>query len=197
MAALTRENFSFLLAGLAFGVLLGFGLFHAVSNRPSERSSEAAAALQGPAGPPAPTQVPGGAPMMREIEALKRALEADPRDLAALTRLANLHNDAGMWTQAIAYYERALQVKPGDPDLLTDLGVCYREIRQPEKALRLFEQAQRSDPSHWQSLYNTVVVEAFDFKRKGPALEALARLERLNPQAPNLAQLRQAAEQVR
>ncbi len=135
--------------------------------------------------------------MMREIDALRRALEADPRDLAALTRLANLHNDAGMWTQAIAYYERALEVKPGDPDLLTDLGVCYREIRQPEKALRLFEQAQRSDPSHWQSLYNTVVVETFDFKRKGPALEALARLERLNPQAPNLAQLRQAAEQVR
>lgn len=193
---LTRENFSFLLAGLAFGVLLGFGFFHAISNRPVERAAEAAAALPVPAGPPAPTQVAGSAPMVQEVAALRRVLEADPRNLAALTRLANLHNDAGMWTEAIAYYERALEVKPGDPNLLTDLGVCYREIRQPEKALSVFEQAQRSDPSHWQSLYNTVVVETFDLKRRERALEALERLERLNPQAPNLPELRRFAEQI-
>ncbi len=193
-----RENLAFLLAGLAFGVLLGFGVFHAVANRPEEQASALSAETgrDAPSGPPAPTQVAGGAPMLQEINALKRALEADPKSLLALARLANLYHDAGMWPQAAGYYERAVEVKPDDPDLLTDLGTCYRELRQFEKALGLFLRAQQVEPSHWQSLYNVVVVEAFDLGRVEEAVAALERLEQVHPQAPHLAELRQAVERV-
>ena len=192
---------AFGIGGLLYGVLIGFGTFYIVEHRPGAEVTAAEANPPAPSGPMAPTQVgpatDGGAPMMQQIGALKRRINENPSDGTALIRLANLYHDAQMWQQAVGYYERALEVTPADPDLMTDMGVCYQGLEQYERALELFAGAHESDPTHWQSLYNIVVLAGFNLGRLDQAEAALARLEEVEPSAPGIDRLRETLEHVR
>ena len=196
-----KENLAFLAAGLAFGFLFGFGLFNAMDNAPAPGNTGTPAGGMGaPAGPraqaPANPNQGGGAPMVAEINALKRVLQENPEDTTALVRLANMHQDAAMWEQAIGYYERAVAVTPDDPNLITDMGVCFRNLQQFDRAMELFDQAQAHDPSHWQSLFNIVIVAGFDLGQFDRANAAMAAMEAMNPQPPRLDELKHALEQA-
>jgi tetratricopeptide (TPR) repeat protein len=195
---LKKEHVAFLFAGLAFGFLLGFGVFRAIATRPGAVVAAAEEEVPGPMGPAAPTQTAGGgAPMMAEINALKERVQKDPNDVAAWTRLANLFQDAGMFEPAIEIYQRAVKLAPNDANLLTDLGICYQETKQFDKALEHLERAQKADPANWQSLYNIVVVAGLDLRRFDRADAAMARLRQIRPDAPNLAQLQDALAKAR
>ncbi len=107
-----------------------------------------------------------------------------------------------MWEQSAEFYERAREIRPDDPDLLTDLGVCYRGLQEFEQALLLFGEANGLDPNHWQSLFNTVVVAAFDVGRYEVAYAAIESMEAIDPAPPELdrarlQQLRDALDRSR
>jgi len=196
---------AFLFGGLAFGFLLGFGLFRAIDTRPGRAGGPAASAEvpspMGPAAPmgsAAPTQASGGGPpMMAEINALKERVQKDPKDVQSLTRLANIYQDAGMFEPSIAFYQRAIELMPNNANLLTDMGICYQGLKQFDKSLELLESAQKADPANWQSLYNIVVVAGLEMGRFDKADAALARLQQIRPDAPNLDQLREALNKAR
>lgn len=198
-----KDQLAFLLGGLSFGFLVGFGFFHTTYESPDLQAGtvQAQSPMPPQATSPAPTQpaptAGAGAPMVAEINRLKQLLQDDPDNLAALVRLGNLHFDVQMWDQAAGYYERAVELDPDDPDLLTDLGTCYRGMSEYEKALTYFERAHDSDPTHWQSLFNTAIVAGFDLKQYDRALQALSDMEAMNPQPPQLARLRQELERAR
>ena len=132
---------------------------------------------------------------MAEIQRLREYVEKNPNDADALLLLANLNFDIKNWGRARELYERRLALKPGDPDVLTDMGVCYRELGEFQKALALFDQAETLAPDHWQSRYNKVIVLAFDLKDYLGAQKVLDELQRLQPQNPSIAEL--AAEVAR
>lgn len=200
-----KDQVVFLVGGLAFGILFGFGAFHAWYGAPNLEGPGAGAGsarATGPMGPPAPTQVApqgnaGGAPMVAEINELKRLVQEDPTNLAAWVRLGNLHFDVQMWDQGAMYYEKAVELEPHNPDVMTDLGTCYRGMKQFDKALETFERAHRLDPNHHQSLFNTAVVAGFDLKQFDRAEEALNAMEAMNPPPPRLDELRQAIARER
>lgn len=197
-----RDNLAYLISGLFYGALIGFGVFYLIEHRPGGDPAPATAAAPSPAGPRAPMQGgagPGaaGAPMMEEVNALKLALKDDPRNPQILTRLANIYHDGNMWPQAVEYYERALEVLPGDPNVMTDLGVCYQGLEQFDRALEMFGQAHEANPQHWQSVYNIVIVAGFNLGDVDRAEAALARLIEVNPAAPGLDQLRSNLQHAR
>ncbi len=120
------------------------------------------------------------------LEQCQRLVPADPDVLKAL---ANLYFDLKEFPLARERYEQLLQAQPGDLDVQTDLGVAYRYLEQPDKALALFRKVQGQNPQHWASLYNEVVVLAFDLKDYPGARSGLARLEALQPGNPDVARL--------
>lgn len=196
-----RESVAFLAGGFVFGILFGYMLFYAVQNPPELPSGgTTASAMDSTRGPNAPTQVGstaggGGAPMMARINQLKRDLEQDPQDLAAAAELADIYQRAGMWEPAAGYYERALEIAPQHPELLVNLGLCYRGMGKFEEAIEAFQRAHGLDNSNWQSLFNTVIVAAVDLRQFDVAFGALEAMEAIRPlpeglEADHLKQLR-------
>jgi cytochrome c-type biogenesis protein CcmH/NrfG len=119
------------------------------------------------------------------------AVAAKPGDYDALVLLGNAAYDAREFAQAADAYERALKIRPNDPNVMTDLGTAYRNEGQVEKALELFRKARAADPKHWQSLYNEVIVLALDLHDHAAADAALARLKAEHPGLPAIAGLEQ------
>jgi Tfp pilus assembly protein PilF len=147
---------------------------------------------QGPAastGTGADPAAAGPGPAMADIQRLKAQVEQNPNDADAILALANLNYDIRNWARAKELYERYLKLRPAQPDVLTDLGVSLRGLGQFQDAMARFEEAQRLQAGHWQSLYNEVVVLAFDLKDMPRANAVLGKLRALQPDNPEVTRL--------
>ncbi len=187
-----------LILGLMVGMLVGYVMAE-MQTIPPAPAALAAARPGGAEGlpeghPPIDGQAAGAAAAVeRQVAELRRLLDANPDDVRLMVAIGNLYFDATSWPQARTWYERALEAEPGDPDVLTDLAVVYRNLQQPERALELLEDAVEIRSDHWQAWYNRVVVLHFDLHRHDDAAAALARLEALagdDPAIPDLTPLR-------
>lgn len=193
-----RDQLAFLVGGIAIGFLLGFGLFHMTVDRNTPVASRQSDHVHRSGAAPSVAQQGGAvdsAWAMERITVLKQRLERDPGDDDARLQLANIFQDIRMFPQAIPYYEKVIEGRPGNPDLLTDLGTCYRGIGNHDKALALFAEAQRIAPEHWQSLYNTVIVQ-LDLGSIENAEEAFGRLRLIPGASQHLDGLRRLMDQA-
>jgi tetratricopeptide (TPR) repeat protein len=206
-----RDNLLFAVIGTLVGFIAGYLLHEVMSVRQPPRLTaemraqivgapeagggmgEAPAADATAAGAAGPGPAAGGGgPASQEVQQLRATLEKNPKDLAALRRLGDLNYDIGDWKRAVDLYNQYLAIKPGDADVLTDLGIAYRQTQQFDEALARFKAAQTSAPDHWQSYYNEVVVLAFDLKKFDEANQVLAKLKGLQPANPDVAKLAEA-----
>ena len=184
-----------LVVGLMIGLVLGY-VFAERQSVPPAKSVERpqSAAQQGlPDGhPPIEAGSGGGAEaaqLARQAAELEGMLAQAPDDPRLMVALGNLYFDAGRWTESRMWYERSLEIEAGDPGVLTDLAVVYRNLKQPEKSLDLLDRTIEIAPEHWQAWYNTVVVLHFDLHRHDEAAQALDRLKELavsNTEVPDL-----------
>jgi tetratricopeptide (TPR) repeat protein len=139
-----------------------------------------------------------GAPGMAAIQQLRDHVAAHPNDAEAVLKLANLNFDIQSWARARDLYSQYLGLRPPSSDVLTDLGNCYRELRQFDAALQQFRRAEQLTPGHWKSLFSEVVVLAFDLKQLDAADKAMARLQaQAPPGQPEVAQLAAALKRQR
>ena len=137
---------------------------------------------------------PPGAPPMAEVQKLKAYVAEHPNDADAVLQLANLNFDIQNWPRARDLYNHYLELRPKQPNTLTDLGITYRQLKEYDRALDLFKQAQTIDPNHWQSRFNAVIVLAFDLKRYDEAESVLGQLKKLQPANPQVQQLADAVD---
>ena len=195
---MSRDNIIFFTAGLLLGLIVGGMVIgpklarSKLAGTPSE--PEAVAARPAPAAAPAAS---GTAPMeavRRQLDALKGTLARDPNNVEALVQLGDMYMEVSKYAQSIEYYERALRVRD-DPNIRTDLGICYKQIGQLEKALQAFRAAEQLSPGQWQAVYNEVVVLA-EMRRLDEARARYAVLRRLRPDDPEVQQLQQALGQA-
>ncbi len=108
-----------------------------------------------------------------------------------------MYYQVGMWEQAGQFYEIALGIRPEDPDLLIDAGNVHRELGRFSQALDNFRRAYEIDNEHWQALFNTVVVAAFDMNQMDLADAAMTKLEEVDPPPADLPALKQALAELR
>jgi tetratricopeptide (TPR) repeat protein len=133
---------------------------------------------------------PGGAGApMAAIQQLRENVEKNPNDADAVLKLANANFDIHRWDRARELYAQYLKLKPDQPDILSDLGITYRELGQFDQALEQFQKAEKLAPTHWQARYNQAVVLGIDLKRYDDAQKVLADIEKLQPGNPDVAKL--------
>jgi len=164
---------------LFVGALLGFigGYFAGGGGRPGGAAIAGAGATHG------------------AVPDLERAIERDPENPRLWTELGNVEYDRGDWSRAIRAYEKALRKAPNDPNVLSDLGAAYRNRGEFQRAVGLFKKARASDPDHWQSLLNLVLVYAYDLRDPDSARRAFGELKRRYPDIPNLDRLERQINQ--
>jgi cytochrome c-type biogenesis protein CcmH/NrfG len=152
------ESIVFAVAGMLFGVIVGWIIGSQQAGRPSSRSQSA---VQEPAD--------GGGGQTRQapvldtgrVQALENVVKNDPKNAEARVQLGNAYFDAERYPDAIKWYEDALKVDPKNVDASTDLGVSYYYSNQPDRALQQFDYSLKLDPNHTKTLLNQGIVRAF------------------------------------
>ena len=123
------------------------------------------------------------------------AIRPSRREQVELARVDSGGASRLMLDEVTELYRHYLELKPNDPDVMTDLGIAYRETQEFDKSLEQFQLAQKAAPGHWQAYYNEIVVLAFDLKKFDQATQILAKLQQMQPGNPDVAKL--AAEVAR
>ena len=114
---------------------------------------------------------------------LKAEVTANPDNFQAWKQLGNQYYDHNQPAEAVGAYTKALELHSGDANLLTDLGVMYRRIKQPQKAIESFDKAIQMDPAHEPSRFNKGIVLHYDLNKPDDAIASWEELLRINPQA--------------
>jgi cytochrome c-type biogenesis protein CcmH/NrfG len=133
----------------------------------------------------------------RRIAVSQQIVARDPKNVQAWIQLGNDYFDTHRARESVEAYGKALELDPGNPDVLTDQGVMYRELKQFDKALANFKKASQLKPDHVQSLFNIGVVYENDLKDSAKALQAWERVVQAAPASPQAADARRAIAELK
>lgn len=224
---MNKDNLLFTLLGLVLGFVTGWLMFEKIAIRQPPRLTQdqlaavmSGAAVPGPGSAPSAPGGANGAPQAgmqgpagpgpgqidtSKLDALQAQLQQNPQNPELILAVANesfdIASKAGkapfVWQQARDHYLQYIALKEPNPDVLSDLGVTYRELGQFDDALKTFQQAEKMAPEHWQSKYNQVIVLAFDLKQYDKAQSILEDLQKLHPDNPDIQQLAAAVARER
>jgi len=143
----------------------------------------------------APSGVPAGPPAMvnlqQKISELKNIVAADPGNFLAWVALGNEYFDSNQLMDSIQAYDKALEIKPDSPDVLTDQGVMFKRLGWFDRAIENFTRAHEINPAHATSYYNLGVVYRYDLQDFDKAREAWTRFLEINPSGPGSDRVRQ------
>jgi len=182
---LKKENILIAIMALVAGLIGGFLIF-SISGKKEEPTLTGG--VTAGSGSPVDYQ--------QRIAELEKVVANDPKNLQAWTMLANEYYDTDQAQKAINAYNKALEITPGNPNLLTDQGVMFKRTGQFDKALANFEKAQKIDPKHLQSLYNIGIVYSEDLKQPDKALKAWNHYLELDSTSPAAQQVKRLMAQI-
>jgi tetratricopeptide (TPR) repeat protein len=188
------DNIVFAVAGVMFGLIAGWIIG-------AQQASPRVAAPAAPASAAAPASGGSGSrPAVvdeAQVQALKNVAEREASNPAPRAQLANLYFDAERYDEAIKWYEQATALSPNDPNVSTDLGVCYYYTNQPDKALAQFAHSLNIDPKHTKTLLNVGIVKAFGKQDLEGAAQAWNQVIELAPDSPEGQAAKRALDSLR
>lgn len=193
---MNRDHILYLGAGLMIGFVLAYLAYENIGSKQPQRRVPGQTQAAAPQGGD-PSGNPAAGPTPEQVEQLVTYVEQNPQDDQAVLALGNLYFDRRQWALAAQRYEQYLGLRPETPDVLSDLGVCYRGMQQFDRALEVFRQAQQIDPDHWESRFNEVIVLAGDLQDFDAAEETLDELRRIRPDDADVERLASQVERLR
>jgi len=135
--------------------------------------------------------------MYETARLLNRVYKHDKNDYDATVMLGNIYFDIGYFkkdnekfTAAREFYQKALEQKPNDADVRTDLGLTYFLASPPEmeKAISEFQKSLKANPRHEKTLQ--VLTEALLSHNKTEEAESyLAKLKEVNQNNSSISDL--------
>jgi len=140
-------------------------------------------------GPSVASEKPGLEAMIAQIDKID--------DFDQLVQLGNQAYDNHNPHVAIPAYEKALRIRPSDPDVLTDLGVMYRQVGDYRQAVDRFRKAMAVDSKHAFSRFNLGIVLMHDIKDYRGAREAFEAFLRIKSVGPEADEARKSIEQLK
>jgi len=147
-----------------------------------------------------PQGLPEGHPPIDTASILKQMesmAAQDPKNADVRLKLADFLYDQKQYDKAIEWYQRALELDPKNVNAHTDLGTAYFYTGRPQDALREYAKSLAIDPNHEATILNSIVVNLQGTHDVAAAQKAWDRLDKLNPNHPALAGLKQQIDAAR
>ena len=187
-----RETLVGLAIGVPAGLIIGYfvGAAHLFDSEAMTTAPVAAA--------PIPAAM-GQLEAQQRIVAGEAAVAQNPKDAMAWVQLGNGYCDLHLAQKAVDAYAKALTLAPNLPqaaDVLTDQGIMYRELKDFDKAIANFRQANKVNPAHVQSMFNLGVVYASDKHDTPEAIKAFKKVIEIAPNQPQAEQARRSIEEL-
>ncbi len=136
---------------------------------------------------------------------LSRAFEANKNDYDVIVTLGNISFDIGYFKKDNAEFERArefyrlaLEQKPKDVDVRTDLGLTYFLVNPPEndKAIAEFQKSLQTNPKHEKTL-QVMTQTHLGQNNHVEAEKYLGRLKAVNSKNQYVAELESRVSQIK
>jgi len=186
----SRDSVIFGVAGVFFGILVGWIVGSQQGGTPRPASSAAAT--------PAATSGQAATPLDEaRAAALAQTAERNPRDANVRLDLGNLYFDSERFEDAARWYQQALAIEPRNVNASTDLGIAYYYMNQPDRALQQFDRSLAIDPRHTKTLLNLGIVRAFGKDDLDGAAQAWQRVVEYAPDSAEGKRARQALDSLR
>lgn len=125
--------------------------------KPASVPSPAAATVSTAAQTPSPAELKSMADS--EAAPLLQKLNSDPKNPEILTSIGNLYYDAHQYPVAVDFYGRALQSRPSDAAVRTDMATAYWYMGNTDAAIAEFNKALAFAPNNPNTLFNLGLVK--------------------------------------
>ena len=177
-----REAYLLAIVCLLVGAALGYFFRGSASSLPVAATQTASMPASAPPQQGSMPPASGPPPTVEELAAIAGpmlvALKADPKNADNLIQLGNLYYDHRVYAESISYYKRALELRPKDVNVRTDLGTAYWYTGDAKNAVAEYEKSLAVDPQHSATLMNLGIVQLnglHDAKRAIATWEKLLR----------------------
>ncbi len=167
-----KETIVFVIVALVLGVL--GGVIYSNWQRDTAQPAGTGSA------PPSTVGVPL-VNYQQQITTLEGIVAREPQNRNAWVQLGNNYFGSDQPIKAIEAYDKALELSPDDPNVLTDQGTMFRRVGWYDRAISNFKRAAELDPNHVQSRYNMGVVYRYDLQDLAGAIAAWESFLALNP----------------
>jgi len=135
-------------------------------------------------------QIEYNAGSQNAVPLLKRILESRPKDPTTHAMLAVLAEKKGDCTPAVEHFQFVTSLLDSQPALREEYGACLLKLKQPEKAISIYQGALAQNPDDGDARYRVAAVQLMA-NQPNQALDTLAPL--LQGSGPNAKTLELAA----
>lgn len=157
---------------------------------PAQSSAQAAAAQPAVSPVSAPATAASQPPSPARIKELAdtqaapllEKLKSDPKNPDLLTSIGNVYYDAQQYPIAVNYYDRALEARPSDVSVRTDMATAWWYLGNADEAIREFNKALTYAPTNPNTLFNLGIVK---WQGKHDSAGAIADWKKLLAANPN------------
>ena len=119
----------------------------------------------------------------RALDYYARMLALDPDDTLALASVAYQSAQLGRKREALAMFDRIVQLVPGDAEAHFNRGFLLQERTDHEGAMAAFRRALAINPDHDRALYG-LALSLISTRRLEEAIDPLKRNTKLQPMSP-------------
>ena len=189
------DSIAYVIAGIAFGTILGWVVATQQVRRAAATPTEASAPANQTAAAGNTTRQ---APTLDQarVQELQKQVASNPKDVNAVIQLGNTFFDAEHWEDAITWYRKAIELDPKNADASTDLGVSLYYSNRADEALAQFEKSLKISPTHTKTLLNKGIVLAFGKQDLRGAAAEWEKVVTLAPNSPEGQAARRALEGI-
>ncbi len=135
--------------------------------------------------------------MSKELAELEQLSAKDPGNANYQTKIGNIYYDMDQYEKAAAYYTQSLGLSPHDPNVETDLAVCFHYLGQDDRSLETFEKVLQYSPDFAQAMFNKGTVLISGKKDIQGGIAVWEKLLRVHPDFTKKTEIQQSIDQLK